>query len=284
MKTLLIPTDFSPNAKHAVEYGYKLAKQIKANVILCNAVIVPAEIPQAGFIAWPMEEYDVLIDESAEELKKLKADLKHDEDAFTPLISCFNEVGATADVVNGLIAKKNIDLVVMGTHRNSGLSSFLLGNHTRILIDTITKPLLLVPPKTPVTPIKKIAFAADFKQPEKDLGSVYALIPLAKALNAEILITHVYDGKDQSPEFHKWITNFLTDLSNKADYPHIYYRLVRNDYAEEGLDWLCNHGQIDMLAMIHRPHTFFDSILKGSYTQKMASHITIPLLVFPGRG
>jgi nucleotide-binding universal stress UspA family protein len=284
MKTLLIPTDFSPNAKHAVEYGYKLAKQIKANVVLCNAVVVPAEMPQAGFIAWPMDEYDLLIDESTEELKKLKAGLGHDKDAFTPLISCFNEVGTTADIVNGLIAKKNIGLVVMGTHGSYGLSSFLFGNHTRILIDTITKPLLLVPPQAPGMPIKKIAFAADFKQPENDLGSVYELIPLAKALNAEILITHIYDGKDQSPEFHKWITNFLTDLSNKADYPHIYYRLVRNDYAEEGLDWLCKHGQIDMLAMVHRPHTFFDSILKGSYTQKMATRITIPLLVFPGRG
>jgi nucleotide-binding universal stress UspA family protein len=284
MKTLLIPTDFSPNAKHAVEYGYKLAKQIKANVVLCNAVTVPAEIPQAGFIAWPTEDYDVLIDESTEELKKLKADLAHDKDAFTPLISYFNEVGTTADVVNGLIAKKNIGLVVMGTHGRDGLSSFLLGNHTRILIDTITKPLLLVPPQAPGTPIKKIAFGVDFKQPEKDLGSIYELIPLARAMNAEILITHVYDGKDQSPDFHKWITNFLADLSNKADYPHIYYRLVRNDYAEEGLDWLCKHGQIDMLAMVHRPHIFFDSILKGSYTQKMASHISIPLLVFPGRG
>ena len=74
MKTLLIPTDFSANAKHAVEYGYNLAKQIKANVMLCNAVIVPAEMPQAGFVIWPMEEYDVLMDDSADELKKLKDD------------------------------------------------------------------------------------------------------------------------------------------------------------------------------------------------------------------
>ena len=125
MKTLLIPTDFSPNAKHAVEYGYKLAKQIKANVILCNAVIVPAEMPQAGFIAWPMEDYDVLIDESTEELKKLKADLAHDKDAFTPLISCFNEAGTTADVVNGIIAKKNIDLVVKVNAQNTKVSLLL---------------------------------------------------------------------------------------------------------------------------------------------------------------
>jgi len=284
MKTILLPTDFSANAKHAAEYGYRLAKQIKANVMLCNAVIVPAEMPQAGFIAWPMEEYDVLMDESADELRKLKAVLADDKDAFKPLISCFNEVGSTADVVNSIIAKKKIDLVVMGTHGRTGLSGFLLGNHSRMLIDSITKPLLLVPAQAPETSVKKIAFATDFKQPEKDLESIYDLIPLAKSLNAEILLTHIYDGKDQSPEFRKWIKHFLAELSDKADYPHIYYRLVKNDLAEKGLDWLCEHGEVDMLAMVHRPHNFFDNLLKGSCTQKMAAHISIPLLVFPVMG
>ena len=283
MKTILLPTDFSPNAKHAVVYGYKLAKRIKANVILCNAVVVPAEMPQAGFVVWPMEECDVLMDESTDELKKLKAELSKDKDAFKPLIGCYNEAGTASDVVNAVIAKKKIDLVVMGTHSSNGLSSFLLGNHSRMMIDSISKPLLLVPAQAPYARVKKIAFATDFKNPEKELEFIYDLIPLAKSLKAEILLTHIYDEKDQSPEFNKWIKEFLLGVSDKADFPYISYRLVKNDHTEKGLDWLCEHGQVDMLAMVHRPHNFFDNLLKGSYTQKIAAHIPIPLLVFPVR-
>lgn len=283
MKTILLPTDFSSNAKHAVEYGYKLAKRIKANVILCNAVIVPAEMPQAGFVVWPMEECDVLMDESTDELKKLKAELSQDKDAFKPLINCYNEAGTTADVVNAIIAKKKIDMVVMGTHGSDGLSSFLLGNHSRMLIDSISKPLLLVPAQAPYTLVKKIAFATDFKHPDKDLESIYDLVPLARSLNAEILLTHIGEERNPSPEFNKWIEQFINEVSKKADYPYIYYRFVKNDHPEKGLDWLCEHGQVDMLAMVHRPHNFFDDLLKGSYTQKMAAHISIPLLVFPVR-
>jgi nucleotide-binding universal stress UspA family protein len=284
MKTLLFPTDFSANARHAAEYGYRLAKQIKANIVLCNAVTVPAEMPQAGFVVWPMEEYDILMDGSTDELKKLKAYLGHDREGFKPPISCINEVGTVADMVEGIIAKRKIDLVVMGTHGSSGLSSFILGNHSRVMIDGITRPLLLVPASAPTTPVKKIAFATDFKHPEKDLESINDLIPLAKSLEAEILLTHIYDEKNQSPEFHKWIKQFLVDLSNSANYPHIYYRLVKNNQTENGLDWLCEHGQIDMLAMVHRPHNFFDNLIKGSHTQKMAARISVPLLVFPVRG
>ncbi|HAL83053.1 MAG TPA: hypothetical protein DCO83_13125 [Mucilaginibacter sp.] len=281
MKILLIPTDFSANSKHAAEYGYRLAKKMKTAVVLCNAVIIPAEIPQAGFVAWPMEEYDVLMNDSTDELKKLKAWLEQGSKGFKPAVTCFNEVGATTDVVNDIIAKNKIDLVVMGTHVAGGLSGFLLGNHSRIMIDGVSKPLLLVPGQAPDTQVKKIAFATDFKHPDKDLDSIYDLVPLAKSLGADILLTHVYDEKKQSPEFQKWVKQFLTELSDKSNYDQIYYRLVKNNQTENGLDWLCANGQIDMLAMVHRPHNFFDNLLNGSHTQKMAAHISIPLLVFP---
>jgi nucleotide-binding universal stress UspA family protein len=279
MKTLLIPTDFSANATHAAEYGYSLAKQLKASIILCNSVIVPAEIPQAGLVVWPMEEYDTLIESSAEELKKLKSRLTKDTEGFKPSVSCFNDAGVLTDVVGDLCATKSVDLIVMGTHGSTGLPSFFLGNHSRSMIESATRALLLVPPCASIKPVKKIAFATDFNQPEDDLRTIYALIPMAKLLNAEILLTHIYDEKQQSPDFEKWMNAFLTDLSNKANYPNLYYRLVKNSRAEAGLDWLCANGQVDILAMVHRPHNFLYNLLKGSHTQKVASHISIPLLV-----
>ncbi len=282
MKKILIPTDFSANATHAAEYGYNLASILKANIVLCNACIVPAEMPQAGVIVWPMEEYDIIEKETTDELQQLKNRLeKKDNSSYKPLISLVNEIGAVTDVVDGLIKLYNIDLIVMGTHGTSGLSTLLLGNHSRKMIDATTKPLLLVPAQTKITPVKKIAFATDFKHPQDDLAAIYALIPFAKLLGAEILLTHVYNEKHHSPQFQKWLDDLLVDLSNKADYPNIYYRIVKNSNPENGLSWLCKHGQVDMLAMLHRPHNFFDTIIQGSHTKKMADHISIPLLVFP---
>ena len=72
MKTILFPTDFSENSIHAVRYGYYLARQIKADIILCNAVIIPAEAPQDGLVVWPLEESDMLLKDSTSELVKLK--------------------------------------------------------------------------------------------------------------------------------------------------------------------------------------------------------------------
>ncbi|OKS86850.1 universal stress protein [Mucilaginibacter polytrichastri] len=282
MKTLLIATDFSANARHAADYGYNLAKHIKANVLLCNAVMVPSEIPQAGGVVWPAEEYDLLMDDSAEGLKQLRKHLEHKDytAGFHPAITCTNSAGTVTDVVNNIISTHEIEMVVSGTHGSSSLSQFLLGNHSKAIINGVQKPVLLIPHMAVIEPVKKIAFAVDFEAPEKDVENIYALIPLAKRLNAEILITHVYKEKYEAPAFKQWIGELLTQISNKANYPNIYYRVIKSENTENGLNWLCAHGQIDMLAMIHRPHNFFENIFEGSHTQKMAGHINIPLLVF----
>ncbi|MFC0514268.1 universal stress protein [Mucilaginibacter angelicae] len=281
MKTLLVATDFSANAKHAAEYGYNLAKQIKANIVLCNAVIVPAEMPQSGVVVWPMDDIELFLTDSAHGLETLKSQLEKTArpDEFKPEIRFRNESGMVTDVVESYVENNPVDLVVMGTH-GEGMSSFLLGNHSKNMIEATTKPLMLISPETKIVPLKKIAFATDFAHPENDLESLFHLIPLAKILGAEILLTHIHDG-EVSEELKKTIANFMTGVSNKANYPLIYYRSVRNDHVEAGLSWLCEYGQVDMLVMIHRPHDFIYRLLKRSHSEKMAGRLDIPLLIFP---
>ena len=283
MKTLLFPTDFSANATHAAEYGYNLAKQIRANIILCNAIIVPSEMPKASMEVWPFEEYDVLIKDSAEELKELKKHLEQDgsrPEGFQPLVSCLNKSGMATEVVKNISVSHKVDLVVIGTHTNSGLNALLLGGHSRKMINDPTKSLLLVSPVTEIAPIKRIGFAIDLNYTANDVNAICELISWARPLNAEVLIVHIPKMENGFPKPVEWIKQFLTELSDKTGYPNIRYKFIENVPTEPGLDWICKTEQLDMLAMVHRSHGFFDNLIKGSYTQKMASDITVPLLVF----
>lgn len=280
MKSILIATDFSANAKYAVEYGFKLAGQLKENVVLCNAFLIPAEMPEAGTMVWPQYEYEELLKDSADELKELE-NAFNQKNNFRGFVSRVSESGPLAEVVNKSVKNQNVHLVIMGTHGNTGLSGFMLGNHSRRMIDDAVCPLLLVPAGTPVAPIKKIAFATDFKEPEKDLQVIFELIPMLKKLNAELLLTHILDASAKKFDFEERMEGLLLELSNKADYPHIYYRIVKSEKPEKGLDWLCRFGNVDVLAMVHRQHSFFERLFLNSHTQKMAGHISLPLLVIP---
>jgi nucleotide-binding universal stress UspA family protein len=282
MKKLLLLTDFSVSAMHAAEYAHNLACQIRADIVLCNIVNVPANDILAATV-WPVYDYNVLMEESAGDLKRLSTHLKNQNKnaAFKPKISAINKDGLIADTVIELADQLDINMVVMGTHTDNGLKTFIMGDHAKDMIDATNKPLLLVPQGADISTIKKIAFATDFKQPEDDLATIYHLIRFAKLMNAEILIVHTHDEKQTNYTFKTWLDNLLIELSNKADYPNIYYRLVKSRDPESGLDWLCEHGQVDMLAVLHRTHNFFENLFKGSYTKKLAGNINVPLLVFP---
>jgi len=283
MKKILIATDFSANATHAATYGYAFASQVKADVILCNAFIVPAEMPQGGTVVWPQLEYDELVEGSASELEKLKKGLQqtHSDSSFKPHITSASEIGAVTDVIAEITGKTDVELTVMGTHGAGKLDTLLVGNHSRRMINNTKNPLLLVPASAGFKPIKKVAFATDLREPEKDLKAIYELIPLLKRLNAELLLTHIYNGDDPTYKFKQHIQQLLVELSNKANYPNIFYRIVNSNKAERGLDWLCDHGHVDVLAMVHHKRDLLDRILIGSHTQKIAAHINIPLLVIP---
>ena len=280
MKTILISTDFSPNAAHAAAWGYNLAKQAKANILLANAITIPAELPQPEMISWQSGDGDQAVNHSYDDLQKLKAHLEQNDysETFRPSVDYVSEWGKVTDVIEH-VTNKEIGLIIIGKHGSDGLSTFVMGNHCSNLIDTANKPLLIIPPGTPIKTIKKLAFAFDFNHIGKEIKSIYEVIALAKALSAEVLLTHIFDTP-QSSSMKLMIDQLLTELSNKADYPHIYYRAITDSNAEQGLDWLCEHGHIDILAMNHGPYSFIDDILNLSHTQKMAAHITIPLLVY----
>ncbi|TKC60176.1 universal stress protein [Pedobacter hiemivivus] len=144
MKPLLLLTDFSENGNHAVEYGYRLAKDLETNVTLCNAV----DFAETANMLWPAEAYDALISDSGKELKKLMKHLEEtDHNAgFHPQISYQCKLGRLVDVVESARQKEDFYMIVIGAHRK-GFARFLLENHSKSMMDTLTCPLLIVPQK-----------------------------------------------------------------------------------------------------------------------------------------
>lgn len=283
MKTILLATDFSKSSQDAARYGYALACEIKANVVLANAMIIPAEILQSGMVTWPADEFDGLLKDGETELKKFKAELEGQtySNAFKPQVFCTSEAGRFTDVINTITGNFKIDLVVIGKHQGGLLKQLLIGNHAELLMDVTTCPLLIVKPGTDYKPIKKIAYGTEFKNLEKDLDAIFHLTGLAKLFNAEILLAHITGNREDAIAVQQTLADCLLDISNKADYPHIYYRLLNGKTIEAGLKWLCENGQVDMLAMAHRSRNLLAELFENSHTKKMNELSAVPLLVLP---
>lgn len=287
MKTILVPTDFSPAANNAARYALHLAKGINAGITLCNAMLVPAEATGAAQVAWPLEDYESIKKETTRQLQLQVNNLQQhvEEQAtyfprdFQPAVDYTSEVGPVTDVIKDVIDKRNIPLVVMGMSGAGNLTRFFIGSSSRDIIAKATCPVMLIPAQFTYRSIRKIAFATDLSK--GDIAVIHSLVGLAHAFDAEIQINHISDKKYEDGEGQYLADAFMAELCRKVTYPHIRYHHIRSMDVDHGLDWLYEHSKIDILVMVHRRHGWLSRLFEGSHTQKLAKHITLPLLVYP---
>ncbi|NCD72540.1 universal stress protein [Mucilaginibacter agri] len=285
MKTILVPTDFSPAAKNAARYAMHIAKGLKANVLLCNAILIPAEAPMAGTVIWPFEDYGSLKETAEHELNRFANNLKAHEwefatsDGFRPQVNIGSGIGRVVDVVSEAFNTQKAAFAIMGMANPGNLSRFFLGSNSKELIEAATFPLILVPSDFAFAKITKIAIATDLS--DGDIEVIHSIASFARHFNAEILVVHITDGFYNEKASKKIIDDFLRQITNKANYPKIYYRHVVDLDVNNGLEWLSEHGRVDMLAIIHRKHSVWHHIFQGSHSQKIAKQINIPLMIYP---
>lgn len=285
MKTILVLTDFSIRADHAAHYAVKLAQKIEANVLLCNVFLIPSSSPMASQVAWPMENYELLEEDSSNDLNEIvsrlndRLDIDTTDGEFRPKISFCSKAGFVADTIDEIATEHHVIMVVIGTHVHHGLGSFLSGDHAKDIIEKAHCPVLLVPDQAAFKDFKKFAFATDLTQ--TDIDVLHSLSGLAKHFNAEIMVTHIADESELHNQTEPRVKIFLGLVSSKVNYRNIYYRAVKGKAIATSLDWLTAHIDFDLLVLVHRKKGFWNGLFEGSVTQKMADHLTKPLLVFP---
>ena len=284
MKSLLIPTDFSPAANNAARYAIRLAKKLKAEIKLCTAIKVPAESAMAAQTVWPLEDYASLKKDAETELEYLVKTLSReeqameDESSFHPQFSYTSGVGEVVDYVRNLADENKINMVVIGMSGAGSFSRFFLGGNSKKMIEKFDFPLLVIPANADCKGIKKISFATDLSS--QDIEILTSLVCFARPFNAEILITYVIQENNIHAE-QKKIDNFLSDVTCKVDYPNIYYRSIPSSSITKGLNWLTESGHIDIMAMVHRQEPFFTKLFKISHAPQLAKSVNVPLLIFP---
>jgi nucleotide-binding universal stress UspA family protein len=284
MKKILVATDFSPAAENAARYALHLAYYLQVNIELLHTFEVPVIASEVGAFNWSSEDYENLKGFKIGQLSDLTSKLdKEDREVrpdfpWIPQISYSCEEVEVFKTIGQHTGSKDTYFLTMGASSKSGIKRFFFGSKVLSAVHKTGLPVLIVPPMANFKKINKIAFATDFSG--NDLEILHALSGLARPFNAEILIAHVTEGNVMSAPQQKNIESFLKEVTAKANYPKIYYRHLSGMNVEEGLTWLIDHGHIDLLSMVHRPHDLFDQIFNGSHTMKMAEHTSLPMLIF----
>ncbi len=136
-KNILVPTDLSEGAQHALDYACELARTLDAKVHLLNVIGIPVlGVPELG-VALTSTMIDGMIAENQKALDELAAQK-----------GCVGEVllrtGDARDLINQTAIELGCDLIVMGTHGRRGIKRALLGSVTESIVRSAPCPVLTV--------------------------------------------------------------------------------------------------------------------------------------------
>ncbi len=282
MQKILVPTDFSATAMKAVTYAAEIAEKTGAVIFLLH-VIEP--------IAEGLRQHHALYERLHEEntnagLSELDTMQKSIAE-FYPTIKIKTEL-AKGTVINSIVAfadEEQMDLIVMGTTGATGLKEIFMGSVAAGTISRTKIPVLTVPAGYEMEQQDVILFATNKFEENKEL--LNPIVTLAKLFSAIIHVAVFVDTDDAGAAEYVYNTRQLNHYINflKKTFPDTKFKgeLLEGSDFETTIDKYDNKNEVDIIAMITYPKSFWEKIMRKSMTKKMAFHSTIPLLAIPAK-
>lgn len=276
-KRILLPTDFSKNSLNAIRYALNLYKEIDCDFYILNVFQVSGYSLDSGMMVPELGEpvFEAARIRSEEGLENLMEHLRMQP--YNPKhtyhqISSFNSL---LEAVNQTIAKKDIDIVVMGTKGTTGARSVIYGTNAINVMEKVRAcPVLTVPENVRFSPPGEIVFPTDFKTVFKRKELAY-LIEICKEHKAFIRVLYIDDG-DGLGQKQKKNKELLEAIFKDID--HSFHTLT-NVKVQEGINAFIESRDSDMIAFINRKHHFFGSIFAKPLVKELGYHSRVPILV-----
>ncbi|WP_222538240.1 universal stress protein [Pedobacter polysacchareus] len=287
MKKILVATDLSPAAENAARYALHLAYYLQVNIELLHTFEVPATSLLLQSFTGNVEKHQafkngkiVQLNDFVKTLDKENREVRPDL-PWIPQISSSCEEGKVFEMISHREDFNDINFLTIGISSAGKTNGFFFGSKIRKAINKTGLPILIVPALATFKKINKIVFATDFMG--NDLEILALLSDLVRPFNAEILIVHVKVGKERAKDLQQKMDTLIVGAIARTNYHRIYYRNFTGMTVEEGLSWIVEHGQTDVLAMEYREDALFHQLFKESHTMKMVDLMSLPMLIFKTR-
>lgn len=273
MKTIIVPVDYSINAKNAALYALHLAKRMEAKLVLLHVFNLPVLLTNSLARTFPLEE---LKQQHQTKLSLLAIELREKNDVPIELVAL---PGHITEELPAFVKEKSASLVVMGMQKKSMAERLLSGSITASVLQLASFPVLIVPFGSTFHPIKHLLFACDYPSlsGHNKLG---LLKDIAWAFGAEVQVLNIEEPELVSVKVQER-SKGGQHLDRLLKGTKHYYTFVQEENIIEGIESGLKNGESDLLVMVPRKHGFWETLLGQSNTYKMAYHTHIPLLALP---
>jgi nucleotide-binding universal stress UspA family protein len=270
MNSILFPTDFSANSKHAFQFAKMMAKSQKAQLILLYAYELPIVAPSSAFTSreQAMTTLDLDLRNAAHQNMKVFTDeLDLTQEKYAVLI----EEGNAVKVISDICSQQSVNLIVMGTKGKTNNRDFIIGSITEKMIRKTRTPLLAIPEFADLRPFKKIVFANDMMYNSSD--EINKVIDFTKSNSGSLTFLHIQTELENDE---------LNDLKNIIDQNKdqaLTIKTISSDTITNGIENYLRENETDLLILSNHTKSIWQKLFHRSISKQMILHSKIPLLI-----
>lgn len=274
MKNILIPTDFSINARNALQYALSYFGDNAVNFYILhvdNADIGKAESDDSFLLTLDKGKQTATKQLLQKEIDFCKKSSENPTHNFVSLLSDESLVEAVRDC----ISDKEIEYIVMGTRGASKTIDNKIGSFTYEIISKVKCPTIIVPSQATYYDFKNIALLTDYNNWNKNqmFINLYETL-IFKKVDLHILQIH--------NEYHGWThlqadtKDFLIDLLRRVNYK---LHSLPNDDIDLNIQHYIQKLDIDMIALVGRNINFVQRLLFQHKSADITYRLKVPFLI-----
>jgi nucleotide-binding universal stress UspA family protein len=302
LDNILIPTDFSACADHALNHALEVADRFGARLHILHVV---NELDPDWYGITEAQERavklrDQIKTEARERLEDMRPEEGRDLEATVSLQLSFD----VADTINEYVDERNVDLVVMGTHGRQGLDRLKLGNVADKIIRHAPCPVMTVREEVPwmgdeddllfddvLAPIDFSEHSYEALRVSKFFASRYqARLHLLFVAEKRTVPTFSDTGLpgvgvvEMDPEIVENAEEALQQLDENIDGPEVKsaYHVREGTVSTNIIDFAETQG-ISLIVMSTRGLTGISRFLLGSNSERIVRVAPCPVLTIPAQ-
>lgn len=274
MKSILVPIDFSDQARYAAKVASDIARHTNSKIYLLHMLELPTGIIDPAGYGNSNNTPSALLflsraHEKFEEFKKLP---------FLEGLEVEDSV-QFHKAYDGIIdesKKQNADLIVMGSKGTSGLEEMLVGSNTEKVVRNSDVPVLVIKKEIDKFKIDNMVFASNFKQENRK--AFQKILDFASLFNARLhlLKINTIHNFETTKESSDAIRNFINDF-DLGDYTLNIY----NDVSVEA--GVLNFSKVidaDAILLNTSGRRGLSHLFNGSIGEDLANHAKLPVITF----
>jgi nucleotide-binding universal stress UspA family protein len=259
MKQVIVPTDFSVPAEHAMLFAGQVAQRVDASIILLHVFQMPVSMSEVPVMMIPADELRQNADMGLDRAKELLHQ-------HYPGLSVQTEsrMGDVTDELNDVCKDKEIVAIITGKHGASGVEHFFFGSTSLSIVRHTHLPVIVVPENASTGNLHSIALAVDDQSRNLPTRKIKDIV---ESLGAQLHMIHVQPEKSATKDFNFDIEGLNTTC-----------KTIRDDEFLHGIQSYLQENNIGMLMLLPHKHSFLERLTYRTHTEELLRKITIPVI------